>query len=100
MASKLSLYEVASLFRMSVSELADFIGYTRQALYLLHNGSKSICTGRYYASLKLLKFQSDKMYAGDLQKAEAERQERESYIRQMCENVGVLDITGKEETNV
>ena len=97
MASKLSLYEVASLFRMSVSELADFIGYTRQALYLLHNGSKSICTGRYYASLKLLKFQSDKMYEDDLRKAEAERQERESYIRQMCDNVGAIGVIERVE---
>lgn len=97
MASKLSLSEVASLFRMSVSELADFIGYTRQALYLLHNGSKSICTGRYYASLKLLKFQSDKMYEDDLRKAEAERQERESYIRQMCDNVGAIGVIERVE---
>lgn len=88
----IDLREIASAFKMKVGEFASFIGYSRQALYQMNDGTNGICTDRYYASLKLLKFQSDKMYKDDLEKAQRDKQEREKLIQQMCDNVSAINV--------
>ena len=93
MAEKVDLKAMSMSFRMKVSELAKFLGYTRQALYQINDGTQGICTDRYHDTLKLLKFQSDQIYEDDLQKAIAAKQEREKYIQQMCNNVGAINVT-------
>lgn len=88
----IDLREIASAFKMKVGEFASFLGYSRQALYQMNDGTNGICTDRYYASLKLLKFQSDKMYEDDLEKARRDKQERERLIKQMCDNVSAINV--------
>lgn len=92
MAKKIDLKELAAMFRMKVNDLAKFMGYSRQALYQMNDGTNGICTDRYYASLKLLKFQSDKIYDADLEKALQQKQERERIIQRMCDNVSAINV--------
>ncbi|MDE6619705.1 MAG: hypothetical protein K2K74_04280 [Lachnospiraceae bacterium] len=93
MAEKIDLKALAKLFGMNVSELARFMGYTKQALYQLNDGTSGICTERYYKALKQLQFQNEKLYEDDLQEAQLLKQERERYIQQMCRNVSAVNVT-------
>ncbi|MDE7478228.1 MAG: hypothetical protein K2M91_09815 [Lachnospiraceae bacterium] len=68
MAEKIDLKALAESFGMKVSGLAAFMGYTKQALYQLNDGTSGICTSRYYAALKLLQSQNEKLYEADMQK--------------------------------
>lgn len=92
MAEKIDLKALANSFGMKVSELATFMGYTKQALYQLNDGSGGICTNRYYAALKELRYRNQELYEADLQKAQARKQEREEHIRQMCRNVSAINV--------
>ena len=92
MKEKIDLREIAYAFRMKIGEFASFLGYSRQALYQMNDGTNGICTARYYASLKLMQFQSDKMYEDELQKAQRDKQERERMIQPMCDNVGAINV--------
>ena len=100
MENKVDLKELAAAFGMKVNELADFLGYTRQALYQMNDGTNGVCTGRYHAALKLLTLQSDKLDEEDLKKAMELRKARERMIRQMGENVGGINILGKSRFRV
>ena len=100
MKGKVDLKELAAAFGMKINELADFLGYTRQALYQMNDGTNGVCTGRYRAALKTLKTESDKLYESDLEKAMELRQTRERMIQQMSENVGGINILGKSRFRV
>lgn len=92
MKEKVDLKELAAGFDMKVGELAEFLGYSRQALYQMNDGTNGVCTGRYYAVLKLLAFQSDKLYEDDLKRALEKKQFRERMVRQMCNSVGAINV--------
>ena len=92
MAEKIDLRALAGSFGMKVSELAIFMGYTKQALYQLNDGAGGICTDRYYAALKELQYKNQELYDSDLQQAQARKQEREKYIQQMCKTVSAINI--------
>ncbi len=92
MLGKVDLKELAAGFGMKVNELAGFLGYTRQALYQMNDGTNGICTGRYFVALEQLKRQSDMMYEADLERALEAKQTREHMIWQMGENVGGVNV--------
>lgn len=75
MAQKIDLKSVAKQFRMTICGFAKFLGYSKQALYQMNDGTNGICSPRYHAALKLMKFQSDQMYEDDLKEAAKQRQE-------------------------
>lgn len=97
MAKKIDLKALAESFGMKVSELAAFMGYTKQALYQLNDGTSGICTERYYAALKQLQYKNQELYEADLQKAQARKQEREKHIMQMCKNVSAINVIEQVE---
>lgn len=97
MAKKIDLKELADAFRMNISGVAKFLGYSKQALYQMNNGTSGICTRRYYSSLQLLKLQSDKLYQEDLERALEEKQTRERIIQQMCDNVSAINVIKQVE---
>ncbi len=92
MAEKIDLRALAGSFGMKVSELATFMGYTKQALYQLNDGTGGICTDRYYAALKELQYRNQELYEADLQQAQARKQEREKHIQQLCRNVSAINV--------
>ncbi len=92
MAEKIDLRALAGSFGMKVSELATFMGYTKQALYQLNDGTGGICTDRYYAALKELQYKNQELYEADLQQAQARKQEREKHIQQLCRNVSAINV--------
>lgn len=92
MAKKVELKELASAFGMKIGELSEFLGYTRQGLYNMNDGTTGICTRRYYSMLKLLKFKSDSIYEDEIALAKKRKQEREKLIQQMCDNVGAINV--------
>lgn len=92
MPRKIDLKELASAFGMKVGEFATYLGYTRQALHCINNGEIGICTGRYYSTLKLLKFKSDSIYEEDISAALKRKQDREKLIQQMCDNVSAINV--------
>ena len=51
----MTVKEFASMFEMSVSELSDFTGYSRQALYNIIECNSTVQNRRYKAMLKSLK---------------------------------------------
>lgn len=97
MAEKIDLRALADSFGMKVTELATFMGYTKQALYQLNNGTGGICTDRYYAALKELQYRNQELYDADLQQAQARKQEREKYIQKMCKNVSAINVIEQME---
>lgn len=92
MAKKVELKELASAFGMKIGELSEYLGYTRQGLYSMKDGTNGICTRRYYSILKLLKFKSDSIYEDEVAQAKKRQQEREKLIQQMCDNVGATNV--------
>lgn len=100
MEEKVNLKELASVFGMKVNELAEFLGYTRQALYQINDGTSGICTGRYHVALEQLKAQSDKLYESDLKKALEAKRARERMIWQMGENVGGINVVKRKGAKV
>lgn len=97
MKKKVNLKEVAVAFGMTITKFAEFLGYSKQALYQLNDGTNGICTSRYYSALRLLKFQSDKMYEDALEKAERDKATREALIQQMCDNVSAIGVIERVE---
>lgn len=100
MLGKVELRELAAGFGMKVNELAEFLGYTRQALYQMNDGTNGVCTGRYHVALEQLKRQSDKLYEADLERALEAKQAREDMIWQMGENVGGVDVVKRNGSKV
>lgn len=92
MTKKIDLKELASAFGMNVGELSAFLGYTRESLYKMNDGTTKNCTRRYYSMLKLLKFKSDRIYEDEIALAKRRQQEREKLIQQMCDNVGAINV--------
>lgn len=92
MAQKIELKELATAFGMKVGEFADYIGYSRQGLRNMNDGTTGVCTRRYHAMLKLLKVKSDEIYQEDMNKAATNKFEREYLISKMCENVNALNV--------
>lgn len=92
MVKKVELKELASAFGMKIGELSEYLGYTRQGLYSMNDGTTGICTRRYYSMLKLLKFKSGRIYEEDIALAKKRQQEREKLIQQMCDNVGAINV--------
>ena len=92
MKETVDLKELAAGFEMKVGELAEFLGYSKQALCQMNDGTNGVCTGRYYAALKLLVFQSDKLYEDDLKRALERKQSREKMVRRMCNSVGAINV--------
>lgn len=92
MAKKVELKELASAFGMKIGELSEYLGYTRQGLYSMNDGTTGICTRRYYSMLKLLKFKSDSIYEDEVAQAKKRQQEREKLIQQMCDNVSAINV--------
>lgn len=88
----MDLKEIAKKFNHTVSTFCKFLGYSRQGLYQMTDGTNGVCTPRYYAAMKLLKYESDKMYEEDLKIAEQKRLERESAISDLCEKVGAVNV--------
>ena len=78
------LKEFAKAYGKSVGEIAKSIGYTRQYLHLVFNSDHIIGTNRMYATLRLLKSDSDRMYQEQLKQAEKQKRERESYIVELA----------------
>ena len=92
MAKKVELKELASAFGMKIGELSEYLGYTRQGLYSMNDGTTGICTRRYYSMLKLLKLKSDRIYEDEISLAKKRQQEREKLIQQMCDNAGAINV--------
>lgn len=65
MAKKVELKELASAFGMKIGELSEYLGYTRQGLYSMNDGTTGICTHRYYSMLRLLKYRKNCVTKGD-----------------------------------
>ena len=92
----MELKEVAKQFNHTVNSFAQALGYSRQTLYQMGEGP-NVCTPRYYAAMKLLKYESDKMYEEDVKAAELRRVDREKSIAEMCKNVGAINVIESEE---
>lgn len=92
MVQKVDLKSVAKQFGMNISAFAQFVGYSKQALYQINDGTNGICTPRYHAALKLLKFQSDQIYQEELKEVKQKKIEREKAILQLCKNVGAINV--------
>lgn len=88
----MDLKVVSKKFNHDVSSLAKLLGYSRPALYQMANGKNGVCTPRYYAAMKLLKFESDRMYEEDIKAAEQRKLDREKSIAEMCESVGAINV--------
>lgn len=73
----MTLSEVAKAFGMSIKDFANYIGYTRQALYA--NGL-SFPMLRANAIRELLTYRSQQMYDADVREAERKRKERKETI--------------------
>ena len=86
------LKEIAKQFNHTIDSFAKALGYSRQGLYQMLDGENKICTPRYYAAMKLLKHESDKMYEKDLKAADQRRIEREETIAEMCKSVGAINV--------
>lgn len=87
----MELKEVAKQFNHTINSFAQALGYSRQALYQMSEGS-NVCTPRYYAAMKLLKYESDQMYEEDLKAAEQRKLDREKSIAEMCKSVGAINV--------
>lgn len=89
---------IARAFDMSVTNFSKFIGYTRQALYNATNGKSS--NNRMYASMRMLKRESDLIYQADLERAESKKKDRENAITELSESCGLISPVGKPDIYV
>lgn len=95
----MDLKKIAMIFNHTVTSFCELLGYSRQGLYQMTDGTNGICTPRYYASMKLLKYESDKMYEKDLEFARMKKQERENTISDMCYKAGAINVIEHVEQN-
>ena len=76
----MKLGELAKIFKMTVTEFSEEVGYSRQALYLLFERKEAKGIRRFGAFIKHLEVLSEKYYADDLAKAKIQKQEREQVL--------------------
>ena len=93
-----NLKEVCAVFQMSITDFAKLIGYTRQGLYNAVNGKSS--RDRMYASMKLLKRESDLTYQKEIEMADQRRNDREKAITELSESCGLISTIGRPDIYV
>lgn len=84
------LKKIAKAYGMSVNDLANAVGYSRQNLYQVLNSEHAVGTSRMYAALKLLKYESDNLYQKELKQAEENKAEREKAIIEISRTCGLV----------
>lgn len=84
------LKAVAKSYNMNVNQLAEAVGYTRQNLHKVMNQDHAVGTNRMYATLKLLKHESDKLNEEELAKALESKRERERHIAELANTCGLI----------
>ena len=82
------LQEVAKAFGMDVSKLAEFLGYSRQSLYLAANGRYDLNKGRLSLAIFKLEMLNEKQFKAEKEKAEANYEHRKKMIEDLVERLG------------
>lgn len=83
------LLECANAFGMTVKEFAEYIGYSRQALYLANEGANKLGPRRLALGQFKLDALSEKMNADALAKAEADFKKRNRLIEELMQRLSV-----------
>ena len=88
------LKSVAGLFGMTVSELEQFTGYSRQELHRVMNNGKAVGTARMSSVIRKLDAASYDIYSAAVAKAEGEKNTRESILKILSHTCGLCYQTG------
>lgn len=88
------LKSVAGLFGMTVSELEQFTGYSRQELHRVMDNGKAVGTARMANVIRKLDAASYDIYSAAVAKAEGEKNTRESILKVLSHTCGLCYHTG------
>ena len=88
------LKSVAGLFDMTVSELEQFTGYSRQELHRVMDNGKAVGTARMSSVIRKLDAASYDIYSAAVAKAECEKNTRESILKILSHTCGLCYQTG------
>lgn len=83
------VHECANAFGMTVTEFAEFTGYTRQALYLANRGDNKLDPRKLALVQSKLDAVSEKMYADEKAKAQADFEKRNRLIEELAERLSI-----------
>ena len=78
------LKSIAGLFGMTVSELEQFTGYSRQELHRVMDNGKAVGTVRMMDTIRKLDTASYNIYSAAVSQAEAEQRAREKLLKSLA----------------
>ena len=88
------LKSVAGLFGMTVTELEQFTGYSRQELHRVMNNGKAVGTARMSSVIRKLDAASYDIYSATVSQAETEKKAREKLLKSFANTCGLCYQTG------
>lgn len=83
------LLEIARHFGMSVSQLAEYMGYSRQALYQAASDENHLDRRRLSVALCKLEMKNEKMYQAEKALAEENFKKRQQLIDSLADRLSV-----------
>lgn len=89
-----NLKSVAALFGMTVSELEQFTGYSRQEFHRVLDNGKAVGTVRMMDTIRKLDAASYDIYSAAVSQAEAEKKAREKLLKSLANICGLCYQTG------